>query len=481
MSEKDTPRLCLLVVDDDVAICSACAEIARKIGFEVFEAHDVATAQQIAEREKIDFMLLDLKLPRRAGSSDHSGGLMLLEAVKRLNPRVAVIVMTAFATVPSAVEAMRMGAENFLTKPFDFDELVRVLEQTARRLHADTASRRTRERLRSQRGDGPLIGKSPEMEKLYRILSKVTHSSHPVLILGEVGTGKELVARSIHFNGPQAAHPFVPVDCSSLSPALMEAALFGYVKGAQPVEARGGNSGPKEGLLASAAGGTIFLDEIGELPLELQARLLHTLQNKTVLPLGASESVPISGRILASSSRNLMALVEQGKFRRDLYFRLNVVNLRIPPLRERKDDINLLIDFFLERIEGETKQSHRLSDEALRILLLYDWPCNVRELEDVIERACAVSTGPVILLADLPSPLDKVFRTATTAPVPANRSPTAGTGIPIISIANLEKQAILNTISQLNGDKLKAARLLGIGKTTLYRKLKEYGIDEGLV
>ena len=479
MSAEDTPRLCLLVVDDEQPLCSSCAEVARRLGYEVFEANNAEAALFLVKHQKIDFMLLDLKLPLKAGTSDSEGGLFVLQTVKNYDARIAIMVMTAYATVISAVEAMRMGAEDVLTKPFTVDELVALLERTAARLHVDTESRRTRERLRSQRGAGPLIGKSSEMEKLYRILSKVTHSNHPVLILGEAGTGKELVARSIHFNSSQAARPFVPVDCSSLSPALLEAELFGYVKGALPAEARGGNPGPKEGLLASAAGGTVFLDEIAELPLELQAKLLRALQERTVRPLGASEPVPISGRILATSSRNLMGLVEQGKFRRDLFFRLNVVNLRIPPLRERKEDIVLLVDFFLERIESQTKEQHRLSNDTLRLLLLYDWPGNVRELETVVQRACEKSTGPVLLPADLPSPLDQLLDTPTPAPLPSGLPSSTAQDLPILSIASLEKRAILDTIRQLDGDKLKAARLLGIGKTTLYRKLKEYGIDQG--
>ena len=477
MTPGERSRLDLLVVDDDLSVCKACAEIGRKIGFEVFEAHDVASAQEIVRRERIDILLLDLKLPQTPGGSGVNGGLTLLETVKTIDPRVAVIVMTAYATVPSAVQAMRMGAEDYLTKPFAFEELVRVLERTAERLQVDTDSRQTREKIRSQRGAGPLIGRSPEMEKLYRIVAKVTHSSHPVLILGESGTGKELVARTIHYNGPQATKPFVPVDCASIAPGLLEAEFFGYAEGALPAEARGGHPGPKDGLLASTDGGTIYLDEIAELPMDLQARLLRALQEKSFLPLGASEPVPLSGRILAASSRNLTALVEQGKFRRDLFFRLNVVNLRIPPLRERKDDIGLLADFFIERIERDTGRKHRPSDEAMRMLMLYDWPGNVQELESVLERACAMASGPVLHVLDLPSQLQSLRR--PPAEEPANGGAPAGPpASTIISIAEIEKQAILNTIRQLQGDKLKAAKLLGIGKTTLYRKLKEYGLPE---
>ena len=245
-----------------------------------------------------------------------------------------------------------------------------------------------------------MIGRSPEMDKLYRILAKVAQSSHPVLILGESGVGKELVARSIHSNGPHADRPFVPIDCGSLVPTLMESELFGYVKGAFT-----GANRSKDGLLASAQGGTVFLDEIGELPLDLQAKLLRALQEKEVRPVGATHRIAINVRILAATNRNLAAMVEQGRFRKDLYYRLSVVNLRIPPLRERKQDIPLLAAHFLERMSRETGTAHTLSDDALRTLVDYEWPGNVRELEHSLDRACTLSSGPVLHLGDLPTQL----------------------------------------------------------------------------
>ena len=472
-SERDLsglPELHLLVVDDDDAVRNACLEIARKMGFAVVGAHDVASARAILKHQKLDLMLLDLKLP---GSSGGSGGLSLLENVKMLNPETVVIVMTAFATVSSAVEAMRIGAGDYLTKPFALEELVTVLERAGERRHFDLESRRLREKLRQHKGTGHLIGRSPEMEKLYRMLSKVAGSNHPVLILGESGTGKELVARQIHFNGPYARKPFVPVDCGALSPGLVESELFGHVKGAFAGAARN-----KEGLLAAGDGGTVFLDEIAELPLDLQAKLLRALQERAVRPVGGSATVPLSTRLLAATNRDLTALVEQGKFRKDLYFRLNVVNLRIPPLRDRREDIPLLTHHFLERTQRETGIAHTLSDDALRAMMSYEWPGNVRELESAIERACALSSGPVLHMGDLPTQLHEFrmqaqFGTADESTPEA--SPAPGT---IVSIAELERSAILGTIRQLKGDKLMAAKLLGIGKTTLYRKLKEYGIAE---
>jgi two-component system response regulator HydG len=392
--------------------------------------------------------------------------------------------MTAFATVSSAVEAMRIGAGDYLTKPFSLEKLKTTLERTAEKIAIDADSRRLRERMRSQKGMGHLIGSSPEMEKLYRILSKVAGSSHPVMILGETGTGKELVARSIHFNGPNATKSFVPVDCGSLLPAMIESELFGYVKGAFPGAARA-----KDGLLATADGGTVFLDEIGELPLDLQAKLLRALQEKQIRPLGATEPVAISVRVLASTNRDLTTMVEQGKFRKDLYFRLNVVNLRIPPLRDRREDIPELAQYFLDRNHRETGVAHTFSDDALRVMRDYDWPGNIRELESAIERACALSSGPVVHMADLPTQLQDFRMHDRMRQQQAKRAAEGGSGqraavvddgpsSGIVSIADMEKHAILGTIRTLKGDKLMAAKLLGIGKTTLYRKLKEYGITE---
>jgi DNA-binding NtrC family response regulator len=463
----------ILVVDDDVSLRKACCEIASSMGLIPFAAGSVPEALALLhEHQPLDLLLLDLKLPG-------GGGLSLLSQVKILYPKMGVVVMTAFATVSSAVEAMRIGAGDYLTKPFALDELTTVLTQSGQRLHYDLQSRKLRERLRTPRGMGSLIGISPGMEKVYRILSKVAFSNHPVLILGESGTGKELVARAIHFDGPNAAKPFVPVDCSSLVPTLIESELFGHVKGAFT-----GANRAKEGLLAAADGGTVFLDEIGELPLDLQAKLLRALQEKEVRPVGSTHAVPISARILAATNRDLTAMVDQGLFRRDLYFRLNVVNLRIPPLRDRRDDIPVLADYFLERIEQETGRPHRLSDDSLRLLADYDWPGNVRELQHAIERTCAMSSGPILHTVDLPTQLQDFSahrREDEREAISAQHGALEGSGHAadaVVSIADMERQAILGTIRQLKGDKLMAARLLGIGKTTLYRKLKEYGVSD---
>jgi len=461
-------RLHLLVVDADATVRSACAEIAASLGYAVESTGDLSQARTLLRGRAADILLVNLP----AGSGQ---GLELVSEVKLLYPQTAVIAMTASGSVNAAVEAMRCGATDYLTKPFAMDELSTVLDRAAASLTTDAATRQLRERLRLSQGLGAMIGRSAEMEKLYRILSKVAQSTHPVLVLGESGTGKELVARTIHAYGPNAQKPFLPVDCGSLVPTLIESELFGYVKGAFT-----GANRAKDGLLVSAEGGTVFLDEIGELSLDLQAKLLRALQEKEVRPVGATHRVPIRARIVAATNRNLVEMVEKGSFRKDLFYRLNVVNLRLPPLRDRREDIPLLAAHFLDRLSREHGVKFTLSDEALRTMMRHDWPGNVRELENAVERACALSSGPILHLGDLPTQLQQQGLEARRSAAQAAETEAGGEAPAVKTLADLEREAILSAIRTLHGDKLQAARLLGIGKTTLYRKLKEYGIADPL-
>jgi DNA-binding NtrC family response regulator len=447
----------LLVVDDERAIREACREVAQSLGFNTFAADSAEHSYRLLDAHGIDVVLLDLRLPG-------AGGLEALHQIRERRPDAVVIVVTGYGTVQSAVQAMKNGAYDYVTKPFGMDELKLLLERVAGHLKLKTENRMLREKIKSKQGFGSIVGRAPEMEKLYRIIAKAAHSSHPVLILGESGTGKEMVARSIHFSGPFRDKPFIPVDCGSLVPTLIESELFGYVKGAFT-----GANQSKEGLLAIAEGGTVFLDEVGELPVDLQAKLLRAIQEKEIRPVGSTKRIPINVRILAATNRDLEHAVAQGTFRRDLYFRLNVLSLRIPPLRERRQDIPLLAAHFLERLSRTSGQERVLSDDALKAMLAYDWPGNVRELENCLERACAFTTGPIVHVSDLPTSIH-------SAP---DGMPSGGdVSTRIIPLSELEKQTIMSAIAQLNGDKLMAARLLGIGKTTLYRKLKEYASQE---
>ena len=457
-SEKASENnlLNLLIVEDERSVRECCREVARSLGFSTQLAESCDECYRLLNTVNVDVILLDLRLPG-------SNGLDLLRQIRSRRPEAVVIVMTGFATVQSAVQAMKLGAYDYITKPFNFEELRLELERVTAHLKLTAENRLLREQLRSKQGFGQLVGHSPEMEKLYRMIAKAAYSTHPVLILGESGTGKELVARSIHYAGRYKEKPFIPVDCGSLVPTLIESELFGYVRGAFTGAVRS-----KEGLLATAEGGTIFLDEVGELPIDLQAKLLRAIQEKEIRPVGGTRPMPINVRILAATNRDLDAAVSQGLFRRDLYFRLNVLTLRIPPLRERKQDIPLLLGSFLERINKATEMQHTIADDALRMMLNYDWPGNVRELENCLERACTTCSLPTIHVADLPTQIrDSQALAAGAAPA---ADPAA-----ITPLDELEKQAILHAIQVLDGDKLEAARRLGIGKTTLYRKLKEYG------
>lgn len=305
---------------------------------------------------------------------------------------------------------------------------------------------------------GDLIGESTPMRQLYELIEKVSNGTSPILLEGETGTGKELVARGIHFNGPRHDKAFVPVDCSGLTPTLVESELFGHVRGAFT-----GAERAKLGLLQAANEGTIFLDEIGELPMYLQAKLLRTLQEKEIRPVGSTERTPINVRVIAATNRDLEDGVRAGTFRQDLFYRLNVVQIKLPPLRDRKIDIPLLVAHFLKRFSDPLRPVRAISNDALQRLLAYDWPGNVRELQNTIERAVALSSNSVLTADDLDS-------VPWARPLPDLSEP-----FELVPIVELERRAIFHALRQTQGDKLAAARLLGIGKTTLYRKLQEYG------
>ncbi|MGO9208988.1 MAG: sigma-54-dependent transcriptional regulator [Terriglobales bacterium] len=448
----------LLIVDDERSVRDGCREVAQSLGFSTFVAEKAEHAYRVLEAQNIDVVLLDMRLP--GGAS----GLEILQQIKSRKPEAEIIVITGYGTVQSAVHAMKLGAYDYVTKPFNLEELRLLLERVATHLKLASENRLLREKIKSKQGFGGIVGRSPEMEKLYRMIAKVSRSAHPVLVQGESGTGKELVVRAIHFTGPFRDQPFIPVDCGSLVPTLIESELFGYVRGAFTGAVRS-----KEGLLSIAQGGTVFLDEIAELPVDLQSKLLRAIQEKEIRPVGSTKSMPINVRILAATNRDLETAVQEGKFRKDLYFRLNVVTLRIPPLRERKQDIPLLVSHFLEKLARSSGVQRTISDEAMKLMLAFDWPGNVRELENCLERACALSSGPLMQVADLPTGIQNAQLHSAVGSLPSNR---------IVTIAEMEKQAILGTIDQLQGDKLMAAKLLGIGKTTLYRKLKEYSSQD---
>jgi two-component system response regulator HydG len=455
--EAATPReaasLNILVVDDEPTIRETCAEVARQVGMKVTTVASAEEAFEVLENSAVDIVLTDLMLQR-------TSGLDLLKRVHDTSPTLPVIVLTQYGTIDSAVAATRLGAVDYVTKPFRIEELRSRLERAARAVELQQENHLLREQLRTRPGFGGLIGVSERMQRVYKVIQKVAMHEYPVLILGESGTGKELVAKSVHFSGPRSGRPFVPVDCSSLVATLIESELFGYVKGAFTGAQHG-----KQGLLEAANGGTLFLDEIGDMPVDLQAKLLRALQEREVKPVGSTERRHIDVRIIAATNRDLDSAIKAGSFRQDLYFRLNVVQVKLPPLRERKSDIPLLVFSFLEKFSASQQTSREISEEAMRQLIAYDWPGNVRELENAIERSVALGSGPVLHVADLPTNLQH----PTTERVPDKNE--------LLPLEELERRAILRTLREMAGDKLAAARILGIGKTTLYRKLKQYHLE----
>jgi DNA-binding NtrC family response regulator len=440
----------VLVVDDEQTARDLCCDVATDTGLRARGAATTEEALDILDQSAVDIVITDLRVPEL-------GGIELLKRVREHYPQTAVVMLTQFGTIDSAVEATRMGAADYVTKPFHVAELRTKLGRVVRSLETDQENRVLREQLRTRPGFGELIGTSQKMSRVYRLVEKVSHHNYPVLVLGESGTGKELVARSIHFLGDRRNKPFVPVDCSALAPTLIESELFGYVKGAFT-----GANHTKQGLLESAGGGTLFLDEIGDLPVDLQAKLLRALQEHEVRPVGSNERVAISARVIAATHRDLESAVRSGGFRQDLFFRLNVVQIKLPPLRERKNDIPLLVHTFLEKFSDAQGKVRTISEDAIARLLAYDWPGNVRELENAVERAVALGSGPILHVGDLPSNL----KYDMPAPLPDKDE--------FLPLEELERRAILRALRESGGDKLRAARLLGIGKTTLYRKLKQY-------
>lgn len=443
----------VLIVDDEQAVRETCAAVAAQSGMKATAVATAEEALEVLEHSAVDILLTDLKLPR-------TNGIELLKRVHDLHPQVATVVLTQYGTIESAVEVTRMGAVDYVTKPFRIEELRSRLERVARAVELQQENRLLREQLQTRPGFGGLIGVSTKMQRVYKLIEKVSQHEYPVLILGESGTGKELVARSIHYLGPRKERPFAPVDCSALVPTLIESELFGYVKGAFT-----GAMQAKQGLLEAAQRGTLFLDEIGDMPVDLQAKLLRALQEREVKPVGSTERRPIDVRIIAATHRDLESAIRDGAFRQDLYFRLNVVQIKIPPLRDRKSDIPLLVTAFLEKFSDPRGPVRTISEDAIRRLIAYDWPGNVRELENAIERAVALGSGPIVHVADLPSNLQYPG---------IERLPEKDE---ILPLEELERRAILRTLRETGGDKLSAARMLGIGKTTLYRKLKQYNME----
>jgi two-component system, NtrC family, response regulator AtoC len=450
-------RIRLLIVDDEQSIRKLCMTVGEALGFACMEADSGESALALLEEQSAHMILTDMVMPNMSG-------LEFLEKVKKLLPRTEVAVMTGHGSVETAVQAMKLGAYDYIGKPFaPLEELRLFLRRMAEKVRLVEENQFLRERVDTETGLHGIVGATTKIQDVLRMISRLKDTRTPVLITGESGTGKELVARAIHFRGAFASRPFVAVDCGSLVPTLIESELFGYEKGAFTGALRS-----KTGLFQSASGGTIFLDEIGELPLEMQAKLLRVLQEKEVRPVGSNQKVKVDVRVIAATNRDLETEYRKGTFRKDLYFRLNVVTVYVPALRERRSDIPMLANWFLEHYApGDSIQ---ITQAAMKCLLQYDWPGNVRELENCIERAVALGDRRTIGVNDLPPSIASVSPAGY-----AETGPSTG-GLSSTDLEDIERATIQRVFEQVNGDKARAGKMLGISRATLYRKLKRYNI-----
>jgi DNA-binding NtrC family response regulator len=443
----------VLVVDDDAAMCDLLREELEHEGFAVEVARSGRAGVERVKRGGVDVVVSDVKMP-------DLDGIDLLREVREVAPSPYVITITAFGSIDTAIRAVKLGAYDYITKPFEIDQLVLVIRKALgeRDLRSEVARLRD-EVERSYRFDN-IIGRSAAMQELFALVRRIVGSAANVLITGDSGTGKELIARALHQNSPRKAHPFVAVNCAAIPPALLESDLFGHKRGAF-TDARADHPG----LFVEANGGTIFLDEIGELPLPLQPKLLRVLQEREVRAVGASRPERVDVRVVAATNRNLEALLQDGTFREDLYYRLNVIHLHLPPLRARTEDILPLAEHFLARsAERAGKPVKGFQESAKKVLLAHPWPGNVRELENVVERAVALVEGDVVSAEDLP-PAMRERR---------NQDRLAAALSQGLTLEELEREYIQKVLEAEGGNKTRAAQRLGLDRKTLYRKLEEY-------
>jgi len=442
----------VLIVEDEELMRSILRQLLEEAGYDVFSADSAETAIEIFAANDIAVTLTDIKMAGR-------DGLALLDEIKAVDESAVVIIMTAYSSVDSAIAALRKGAYDYVTKPFVNDDLLKTIENAATQRQLFHENRLLKRELQKQYNFSEIVGKSDKLQHVFDLVNKVAGTNANVLISGESGTGKELIARSVHFNSSRSEKPFLAVNCGALPESLLESELFGHTKGSFT-----GAFADKKGLFRSVAGGTLFLDEVGEMPQTLQVKLLRALQEHEVTPVGSSATQKFDARIIAATNRNLEFEVAEGRFREDLFYRLNVIEIVMPPLRERREDIPLLVKHFIAKAsQTQHSQSKTVTKDAMKAIGSYDWPGNVRELENAVERAIILA-GDEIRLDDLP---------------PKVRSNTAGyetndTNGFRQTLDDMEKRYILEILKAVDEDKTKAANILGIDLSTLYRKLKRY-------
>lgn len=446
----------ILVVDDDADLCETLIAGLQLRGFAAVFVTSATQAQRRVADEEFDVLLTDLNMP-------DGHGLKLCQSINENRPDIPVIVMTAYGSMETAIGAIRSGAYDFVTKPFDLDVLVVSIERALRHRHLRDEVRRLRDAICDSQHFGDVIGDSPVMHDLFDTLDRLADSDATILLCGESGTGKEVVARALHSRSKRKAGPFVAVNCAAVPAHLLESELFGHTRGAFTDA-----TSARPGLLTQADGGTLFLDEIGDMPLALQPKILRTIEARTVRPLGASSYTCFDARIIAATHQDLESLVEQGLFRQDLYYRINVVYLALPPLRARGGDILKLAQVFLERCAARAgKEVQRLSPKAAERLLAYDWPGNIRELRNVIERAVALTRYDTLAVEDLP--------TAIRNHRPSHVVVAAQDPNELVTLAEVEHRYIHRVLQAAGGNKTIAAQILGLDRTTLYRKLNIKG------
>jgi len=445
----------ILVIDDEEVMRDSCRQVLTRQGHEVHTESDGTAGLRLLGEHNFDLVMLDLKMPGLTGME-------VLDRIKQVAPETIVIIITGHATVAAAVEAMKLGAYDLLPKPFTPDELLAIANRALERRRLVTENFSLRGELQGLRETEFVLGPNAGMRSILNVISKVAPTDSTVLITGESGTGKELIAQAIHRSSPRKDGPFIAVDCGSLVPTLFESELFGHVKGAFTDAVAN-----KRGKLEMSDGGSVFFDEIGNIGPESQAKLLRALQEREFCRVGDTRSIAFDARIIAATNQDLRKAVEARSFRDDLYYRINVVNIDLPPLRERKDDIPMLVDHFLKDYNRKRKRSVRaVSPAAMRLLLDYSWPGNIRELENVIERAVILCDGQTI------EPWDFPFKAARAAGPEAAGTPPAGT------LEDVEKAHIMRVLRHVDGHRSRAAQLLGVDRKTLRAKIRRYGIAE---
>ena len=448
------PPVRILVVDDDEITCNLLEEVLSKEGYTVQKALNGRQAIDQGEKQTYDVVLTDIKMTG-------VDGMEVLRAYRQKNSETIIIMMTAFGSIETAIRAIKEGAYDYVSKPFKLDEIKLTIQRALEQKRLLEENIYYRQELITKYKLENIVGGSPRMLQVYKTIARVAESRSTVLLMGESGTGKELIARAIHFNSPRGSRPFVAVDCSSLAETLLESELFGHVRGAFT-----GAVAAKKGLFEEADSGTCFLDEIGDISLAMQAKLLRVLQEHEIKRVGGTETIKIDVRIVAATNKNLEELVAEKKFREDLFYRLNVVSIHLPSLRERPEDIPLLADHFLKKFAAQNnKPACRISPEAMDILIRYRWPGNVRELENVIERTATLSGTNLIQPEDLPRRLQLEPAQMDLRSLPSR-----------IPLSELEKLYIQKVLEETGGNKKKAADILGIDRRTLYRMATRLGL-----